>query len=168
MSTAYSTEKRSRAAKWGWRLRKEGPSPEMLAAMRFRMAMRAADPRLARLYTCDVAESVQHLALAAFPGSTATVDAIAVARLYANGAATDKERLAAQQPIRKLFGQIENSRYHEDPAACALQAAAFTLDKLLIWVVEWGLHWADTAANPACKGRLDYARHSPVLEAMAR
>ena len=51
--------------------------------------------RTARLFTCDCAERIVHLV-----GDERSVEAIKVARRYANGEATDKERAVAQDAAR--------------------------------------------------------------------
>lgn len=90
------------------------------------------------------------------------------ARHYANSDATDKERLAAQHALKGLYRQLEAPDCYEAPGAHALNAASFVLEKRIVWAVEWNLHWADLANNPADSRRLDYERPNPALEALAQ
>jgi hypothetical protein len=143
MST-YDRDKRSRAAKWGWQLRRSGPTPEMLLGRRIHALLKTADPRLGRLYVCDqAAAAMRHVANAESRGTITA--ALAVARAYANGQATDGERLRATRSLRPLIAAREAQSAHYSPADCVLDAAGFALDKYLPHAIEWGAYWAARA-----------------------
>jgi hypothetical protein len=72
--------------------------------------MRAANPRLARLYACDVA-AVQHNALSTFPDSAIPIKAIDVAWRYANSEAMDNLQPVARQQIWALYRRIGTTDY---------------------------------------------------------
>jgi hypothetical protein len=165
MSHTYDTAARSRAATRGWIWRRT-TTPDVLAARHFYALAKTVPWAPARLYVCDVAEAAQVHFLAAHPGDSRTLDAIAVARRYTLGESTDKERLAAMHLLQPLYDAIDTYRPIEAPAACAVQAACFTLVKLQVWCIEWTLVWADKTSGAYPAGRLDYARHTPALEHM--
>ena len=159
-------ERRSASAKIGW-MRRRGllaPDPWDL----FRATLKAADPRLVRLYCCDVAEGVQGRFQARYPGDTRTLKVIAAGRRYANGELTEAERLAALLPIKGLLRSVEVPYLCKEPHACALQAAAFTTEKRLVWVAEWVLNWAEEAENQHRTKHLDFARYAQIFAQFAR
>jgi hypothetical protein len=160
-------ERRSAAAKLGWMRRRGLVPPEPWDL--FRAAVNAADPRLVRLYVCDVAEAVQHHFQEKYPGDMRTLEVVTVARRYANGEASERERLAAVRRITKLLDERAASRVvRNGPHDCALQAAAFTLAKRLLWAADWGPYWAMMADNPRVTNLMVIDRYTEVFATFAR
>jgi hypothetical protein len=92
MSTAvsnYDTEKRSRAAKMGWAMRRPvEDTPERPVSRRVHTLTRTIDPRIGRLFNCDKAASILHFYTEERPEDTLPAKALAVARKYADGVRT--------------------------------------------------------------------------------
>jgi hypothetical protein len=169
MSSNYDTDKRSRAAKWGWRTRRAEVTPEILAHRRLDALIRTADPRLARLYVCDLADAALPIFAAVHPDTARPTAALDVARRYANGNATDKERLTAQHTLWPLYDLFDDKQpRHYTPPECALGAVSFALVKEHARGVEWGAYWAYIAVHGRDTRHAFHLELIAALEALAR
>jgi hypothetical protein len=157
-------EKRSAAAKLGWWRRRGLIEPTTYE--RFVDAIKAADPCALLLYAADVAEAAQHVYIEQFPGDLCTLDAIAVARRYARGEATDKERLKTRRMLIKRDHAMGQG-YPTEPYRQAMQAAGFLLSKSARDAASGALDWAGTIET----GGRDFTRFAlylPALQGLAR
>lgn len=156
MST-ISPEKRARAAKMGWVTRRqqpEPPTPDVLAVRRVHALLRTVDPRLGRLYVCDQAAALLHHYTDAHPGDPRPARLLAVGRGFAEGTATNQERLNALRVLRPYWKPIEHlSSYYFKPEHFAIQVLGFTLNKDTEGVIYWGSFWAwESGIAPAERG----------------
>ena len=138
--------RRAAAAKLAWWRKKGLVRPEPWDV--FQKAVKAADPRLLRLYLCDRAGAVQHVFLDAHPGETRTLAAIEAGRRLADGNLLEEERRAAVKSLGSLSTEPRTGIFWKPtPAEAALQAACFTCDKRLVHAARWSLGWAETAGG---------------------
>lgn len=156
---AYSGERRSNAAKWGWTTRRSVPriDDETQARRRLEGLLADADPAVARLYACTVAETVMHHFTARYPGDDGCARAIAGARRLANGALSEWGRRRVSAASRKILTRAGddagcfNQSFHS-----AANAASWCTDRDIHRGVYWSLIWAACCA--------DYGHRTEALE----
>ncbi|HVA88692.1 MAG TPA: hypothetical protein VNL71_02515 [Chloroflexota bacterium] len=120
-------EQRSRAAKWGWRNRKD---ERLQVIHRTNRLLKTANPRVLRLLACERAETTLPLWEERYPGDVRLLALLQVARRYANGEANDAERLAASRLAVEVCRAIEPPEgllRRFDPAYAAANAVGFCL-----------------------------------------
>ena len=143
---AYSGERRSEAAKWGWATRRwipGPPDPETLARERLEALLAQADPTTARLYACEVAATVVHHYMARYPGDGGCVRAILAARRFAQGPLSDWGRKRASTAARKMVSRADDDAGSFcKPFVRAANAAGWCLDHDVRRGVYWSLIWA--------------------------
>jgi hypothetical protein len=154
MSTAvnnYDFEKRSRAAKWGWAMRRPMPdTPERATSRQVHALIRTIDPRIGRLFICDKAEVLLPFHVEAHPTDTRPQRALATARRYALGQATESQRRYANRLIQRLWDERGMDRIHSHAytrADNAIQVVSFTLCLRMDDCLYWGAFWAYVAAG---------------------
>jgi hypothetical protein len=167
MSTNYDTEKRSRAAKWGWAMRRPvADTPERQASRRAHALTRAIDCRVGYLFICDKAEALLPFHVEAHPTDTRPQRALATARRYAEGQATDSQRRYANRLIQTFWDERGMDRIHSHAytkADNAIQVISFALCLRLDDCLYWGSFWAYMAAG----GDMSTDRHAFNLELIA-
>jgi len=80
--------------------------------------------RTARLFACDCAEHVLHIFQEKYPDDTRPAEAIDVARLYANGKATEEELNKARAAAAAAAASYNTARAARAARAAAYAAAA--------------------------------------------
>ncbi|HVA88946.1 MAG TPA: hypothetical protein VNL71_03805 [Chloroflexota bacterium] len=124
--TAWTPALRSRFAREGWARRRD---PRLQTVRRTNVLLAHADPRVLRLYACDLAERALPLWEARFPGDVRLLALLQVARRYARGEATEEERLAASRlavMACRVSEAWRTDQWH-DPAYAAGNAVGFCL-----------------------------------------
>jgi hypothetical protein len=167
MSTTYDTEKRSRAAKWGWAMRRPvADTPERQASRRAHELIRTIDFRIGHLLICDAAEALLPFHVEAHPTDTRPQRALAIARRYADGQATVNQRRYANRLVQTFWDERGMDRIHCDaytPADNAIQVISFALCTRLDDCLYWGSFWAYVAVH----GHKDTVRHAFNLHLIA-
>ncbi|HVA92412.1 MAG TPA: Imm5 family immunity protein [Chloroflexota bacterium] len=123
----WTPEQRSRAAKWGWRNRKD---ERLHVIRRTNLLLATGNPRVLRLLACERAETTLPIWEARFPGDVRLLALLQVARRYANGEASEAERLAASRLAVEVCRAIEPPEgllRRFDPAYAMTNAVGFCL-----------------------------------------
>ena len=89
------------------------------------------DERMARIFACDCAERVLHIYEKAYPDDKRPRTAVEVAKRYAEGKATDEERVAARAAVRDAVGDAVKA------AAKATAKAAVRAAFRAAWATAW-------------------------------
>jgi hypothetical protein len=108
--------------------------------------------RLARIFACDCAERVLPIFEREFPNDARPRTAIAVARRFAAGDATEAERAAARDAARDAAGAAAGAAAG-DAAWAAAWAAWAALDALDAWDAAWAAAGAAEIAWQATRFR---------------
>jgi hypothetical protein len=159
-STAYTSERRSRAAKWGWAFRRS-PVEDTPGRREWRRAhelIRTIDFRVGHLFICDSAEALLPFHVEAHPTDTRPQRALAIARRYAEGQATPNQRRYATRLIQTFWDERGMDRIRSDAytkADNAVQVISFALCTRLDDCLYWGSFWAYQALHGdlACNDR---------------
>ena len=144
----WPTEYRRLAARNGWRNRKDA---RLQAWKRFNALLATADPRLVRLYHCDMAAEALAVYAEHFPGDPRPATALWVARRYANGQATERERMGACTMLvavmRTFYGtsSYRDSAPPRHPAYRALQVIGWALFRNPRRGLRYSMSWMSDA-----------------------
>jgi hypothetical protein len=125
--TAWTPALRSRFAREGWARRRD---PRLQTVRRTNLLLATGNPRVLRLYACELAETTLPLWEDHNPGDVRLRAILQVARRYANGAANDAERLAASRLAVEICHAVEPPEgllRRFDPAYAATNAVGFCL-----------------------------------------
>jgi len=124
---AWPPALRSRLAREGWARRRD---PRLQTIRRANVLLKTADPRVLRLFACELAETTLPIWEARSPGDARLLALLQVARRYASGEANEAERLAASHLAVMVCRGIEppeGLRRRYDPAYAAANAVGFCL-----------------------------------------
>ena len=168
---AYSGERRSTAAKWGWATRRwipGPPDPETLARERLEALLAQADPTMARLHACEAAATVVHHFTERYPGDEGCTKVIAAARRFAQGSMSEWGRKRASTAARKLVTRAgEDAGSFNRPFHSAANAAGWCLDHDVRRGVYWAIIWAAGCAGYDQRVAT-LERHADILAARLR
>lgn len=155
-------EWRSIAAKEGWKTRRAGVTPWR----RFLALIPQLENAPVRLFCCDLAEQEMHRVDAAYPDDPRPRLALWMARRYAHGQATEKERLGMRQVTIGMALEVTGNGIATTPAEHALFSTFWCLEKSNHWLLWDVVHHVGKARGHSNMALADELL--PALEALPR